>query len=111
MPCFDRNFNFCVGDPDIPLKKQLRLMQKVAIRLRDHHSKGRIHGNIHDKNILLSGDLDVIEFVDSLPQGNLGTYYASPENQLGKINHSCQSSDVYALGVLFFELALGLPLN
>ena len=80
MPCFDRNFNFCIGDPDISFKKQLKLMNKVAQRLKDHHSKGRIHGNVHDKNVLLSSDLDVIEFMDSLPQGNLNTYYSSPEN-------------------------------
>ena len=46
--------------------------------------------------------------MDSLQKGNKNSYYSSPENQLDIYN---QASDVYAVGVLFYELATLDPLE
>ena len=78
LPCFDRNFYFCIGDPEITLPKQLKFMQRIAVKLRDHHAQGQIHSNIHDRNILMNEDLDVIVFMDSLHKGNKNSFYSSP---------------------------------
>lgn len=55
-------------------------MLDVAKKLQEHHASGKIHSNIHNRNVLLSEDLDVVEFVDSLKFGNKNTFYSSPEN-------------------------------
>ena len=42
--------------------------------------------------------------MDSLKGGNKNSFYSSPENQ-NDIHH--QAIDVYSLGILFLELAIG----
>jgi hypothetical protein len=78
FPAFDRNFMFCIGDPAIKRDKQIPLMHLVASKLRDHHLKGRVHSNLHPTNIMLSDELDVVEYMDSLKGGNKGNFYSSP---------------------------------
>ena len=105
---YERNFHFCVGDEEIDEDSQIKLMQRVAIKLRNYHSEGKLHSNVHPTNILFSEDLQVCEFMDSLKQGNKDKFYSSPETQQD-IEHP--SSDVYALGIMFYEFLFGENLS
>jgi serine/threonine-protein kinase len=95
------------------------IIAQVSEALRYVHSRGIVHGDIKSENILLTRSADrqrVVKLLDfglAHPDGEErskveGTpEYLAPE----RINQEPASvaSDIYALGILFFELLVGTP--
>jgi len=93
------------------------LVREIAKGLEYTHNKGVIHRDIKPSNILISraGEVKLIDFgvaKDEAPSKLtitgmiIGTpSYMSPEQANGeKVNHQ---SDIYSLGVLFYEIITG----
>ena len=83
-------------------------MHRVSVKLEKHHSEGKIHGNIHPKNILMTSELDAIHFMDSLKGKNKNSCYSSLENQKHIYG---QWIDIFSLGIIFLELLSGNTLE
>ena len=104
----------------LPLSQIERIVCQVGDALDYAHSRGIVHRDLKPSNVLLDqrgncllGDFGVAKMVEgnvhfTRTGGVVGTpAYMSPEQGLGrKID---RRSDIYALGVLLFEMAVGHP--
>lgn len=105
----------------LSLRRALEIILQVAYALHHLHSHGIVHRDLKPENILITeeGGVKVIDFGISqvagdktssgpaVRQGIMGTpNYMSPEQKedASKANFS---SDIYALGVISYELILG----
>ncbi|MDF1742490.1 MAG: protein kinase [Gimesia sp.] len=103
-----------------PFEKSVALLTEVAFALDHAHNQGIIHRDIKPANILLNqkGEPFVTDF--GLAKRNsaeqsissegqiLGTArYMSPEQACGNTKKTDHRSDVYALGVVLFEMMTG----
>lgn len=110
-------------DKALPLKHALEWFKEIAHALEAVHQAGLIHRDLKIDNIMLrdDGSLALIDYGVSknilLNAGFLtedefrgSPYYVSPELISGE---SCsQSSDIYSLGIIFYELLTGVrPYN
>lgn len=108
---------------ELPLPEVVRLMRQILDALEYAHRQGVVHRDIKPDNILLSGqhavvtDFGVAKAVsDAAGDGRLtstgialGTpAYMAPE-QIGAEPNVDHRADIYAVGVLAFEMATGLP--
>lgn len=93
------------------------------------HLAGYIHRDIDPSNIMITseGKIKLIDFGIARQVNTLGTqdkhltstgqflgkpYYASPELLLGDIAHQDCTTDIYALGIMLFQLMVGhLPFD
>ncbi len=118
-----------VVEKNLSLRKKLELFAHVCDAVHHGHQKGIIHRDLKPSNILVDshGEVKVIDF--GVARGTdsdmavttvqtdvgqlLGTLqYMSPEQCLADPHDIDTRSDVYALGVVFFELLSGkLPYN
>lgn len=107
----------------IPLSKGVKLMQVISSAVSYLHGQKIIHCDLKPENILVTQN-DQIKIIDlgiarplenpgaakessSQERGIMGTpVYMSPE-QKEQPNSIHFSSDIYALGVIFYELTLG----
>ncbi|MDA7667570.1 serine/threonine-protein kinase, partial [bacterium] len=115
----------------MPLQSRLGLFLKICSAVQHAHQKGIIHRDIKPSNILIAaaeeepaGVPKVIDFgiakameqplTDHTwvthPQQLIGTPgYMSPEQVIDQGSSIDTRSDVYSLGVLFYELMVGVP--
>jgi serine/threonine protein kinase len=98
-------------------KEAAELVRQVASALHHAHEEGLVHRDIKPANILLS-ELDqpyVADFGLALKTEDVqlasqvaGTRaYMSPEQVTGDVSHLDGRSDIFSLGVVFYELLVG----
>lgn len=107
-----------LGEP-VELSQFFRISTLLTQGLNDFHQKGFVHKDIKPKNIFLNSELTKVKFeglqlaapllrnaiVSSLTEGTLA--YMSPEHT-GRVNRPIdQRSDLYSLGIVFFEMLTG----
>lgn len=103
----------------LPLKTTIQIMRKIAETLSHLHNSGVIHRDIKADNILfkkeevLIADFGIAKNVQeknpkaqiSLQGDILGTpTHMSPEQAQGDVDNIDHRTDIYALGILFYEL-------
>src|SRR6266436_2424357 len=110
-----------LGAP-MEVERFLRLAIGIAVALGKLHQRGLVHKDIKPANILVNGATGAVKFTGfgiasrlarerqapGPPEMIAGTLaYMAPE-QTGRMNRSVDSrSDLYALGVTFYELLTG----
>jgi len=106
----------------LPVHDAVKILREVADALAYAHAQGVLHRDIKPDNVMLSGrhalvmDFGVAKAVSSAGGDKLTTVgvavgtptYMSPEQATGA-EHIDQRSDVYALGVLGYEMLTGSP--
>lgn len=107
----------------------VKIIKRVLAGIMALHDKGYIHRDIDPSNIMVTkeGNLKMIDFGIAKYVGDLGTQdssrtatgkfigkaeYASPELVLGAVNDQSFTTDIYAIGILFYQLLVGsLPFD
>jgi len=107
----------------LPVADALRITAEIATGLSYAHRHGVIHRDIKPDNVMFQdGQAVVADFGIALPAGDedsetrmtksgvsLGTpYYMSPEQAAGQRNVDPRT-DIYALGVVLYEMLAGQP--
>jgi serine protease Do len=101
---------------DLPLDQKVRILEQVALAVDYAHGRGLVHRDIKPANILLGNDgeayltdFGLVKAEDinlTMPGQVMGTpAYMAPEQITGE--PISPATDVYALGVVAFELLAG----
>lgn len=107
------------GTGALPLQDVLDIVHQVAEAMQEAHQTQLVHGDLKPSNLMLDGagrvrilDFGLARIIDplttatGLPEDTQGTIaYMAPERLLGQ--PSSPASDIYALGVILYELIAG----
>ena len=107
-------------DGELPVRDAVRILREVVDALSYAHGKGIMHRDIKPDNVMLSGkhamvmDFGVAKALSDAGGEKLTTVgvavgtpkYMSPEQATGDA-HLDQRSDIYAIGILGYELLTG----
>lgn len=109
-------------DGPLPVQEAVRILREVADALASAHAMGILHRDIKPGNVMLSGrhalvmDFGIAKAVSDAGGEKMTTVgvavgtptYMSPEQATGS-EHIDARSDVYALGILAYEMLAGEP--
>jgi hypothetical protein len=110
------------GGKGLPVERAVRIFLQIAYGLRTAHAQGLTHGNLKPENVLLDhygnsklGDFGLARVIEvdparGMPQvfvGTGGMGYMSPEQLARSTKDVGPASDVYALGMLLYEMLTG----
>lgn len=115
-----------------PARFAVIIMKNIASGIMTLHDKGFIHRDIDPTNIMITedGKIKLIDFgiakklpnQTSVTSDGLGTqdrnltisgqfigkpHYASPELAIGDVKSQNETTDIYAMGILFYQLLVG----
>lgn len=105
-------------------RASVEIIKRVLAGIMALHDKQYIHRDIDPSNIMVTaeGNLKIIDFGIAKYVGQLGTQdnlrtstgkfigkaeYASPELVLGDVRSQYFTTDIYAIGILFYQLLVG----
>ncbi len=106
---------------DLSLSEAFTIFKGVALGLEAAHQRDLLHRDLHPANVLVSSDLSTIRVTDfgissaaeeSKKDGTATSmttkalHYLAPE-QVGSDGRADERSDIYSLGVLFYEMLTG----
>jgi serine/threonine protein kinase len=108
------------GQPQ-PTRKVVEIVTKLALALETAHAKGVIHRDLKPSNIMMVAGVGPVVMDFGLARqvqqadtrltqmgATLGTpAYMPPEQVNGELDQMGPASDVYSLGVIFYELLTG----
>jgi WD40 repeat protein len=107
-------------DGAMPLRDAVVMMIAVARAVAHAHSRGVLHRDLKPGNILLDGegkpwltDFGLAKLTDhesglTVTNAQLGTpHYMSPEQAAGRVREISTASDVWALGVMLYQMLSG----
>ncbi len=101
----------------IPYKEAVWMMKQLAGALMEAHRKGIIHRDIKSQNVLIKADgtIKLSDFGIAIANGSMqlthkdsvigSVHYLAPELSKGK--QATMQSDIYSLGIVFYELLTG----
>ncbi len=101
----------------LPPKEAVWIMKQLASALLEAHKNGIIHRDIKSQNVLIKDDgtVKLADFgiavihnsMQITSKGNVlgSVHYLAPE--LAKGNQASMQSDIYSLGIVFYELLTG----
>ncbi|MEQ1826871.1 MAG: protein kinase [Pirellula sp.] len=105
----------------LPLSRTISIMRQVCMAVDAAHAAGIVHRDLKPENLLVEGDgrvfvadfgLAILEDESSQKRGRevAGTpHYMSPEQFVGRLEWLDGRSDIWALGVILYELLSGRP--
>lgn len=111
------------------LKVSLKIIGQVLSAIMTLHDNGYIHRDIDPSNIMITakGKIKLIDFGIAKTLSSLGSqdkmltaagvfigkaHYAAPELVTGDVKHQDVTTDIYSVGVLFYQLLVGnLPFD
>ena len=100
------------------------IIKNVLSGIMALHDKGYVHRDIDPSNIMITSDrkVKIIDFGIAKQISTLNTQdqmlttagrfmgkaaYAAPELVLGDVSHQNETTDIYAIGIMFFQLLTG----
>lgn len=101
----------------IPYKEAVWMIKQLAGALMEAHRNNLIHRDVKSQNVLIKDDgtIKLSDFGIALASGSMqithkdsvigSVHYLAPELSKGK--HATMQSDIYSLGIVFYELLTG----